>query len=221
VLEAAKGLGYRDFLTVALVVDQADVFADNWIYIHEPNVHVGRIQNYKNWSIEMVPDPRQSVLGLEYFCFEGDDLWTMADDKLIELAKHELSLLKLTNGARVTDGAVVRMPRAYPVYDDDYAARVACIRDFIERQLPNVQAVGRNGMHRYNNQDHAMLTGLLAARNLRGDGPFDPWKVNSDAEYLEEGPRDEVPVPWGPPPPANPQASGSTTPTGAPPQAAS
>jgi protoporphyrinogen oxidase len=186
VLEAARQLKYRDFLTVALIVDQADTFPDNWIYIHDPNVRLGRIQNFKNWSPFMVPDARLTCLGLEYFCNEGDDLWGRSDADLVKLGREELGRIGLLDPARVTDGCVVRMKKAYPVYDDRYAEHVAVIRRFLESETPNLQLIGRNGMHKYNNQDHAMMTGLLAARNILG-GHFDVWKVNSDAEYHEEG----------------------------------
>jgi protoporphyrinogen oxidase len=186
VLEAARSLKYRDFLTVALIVDKEKVFPDNWIYIHDPTVRLGRIQNFKNWSPFMVPDSRLTCLGLEYFCSEGDDLWIRSDADLIELGRSELARIGLLDPARVIDGCVVRMKKAYPVYDDRYAEHVARIRRFLETETPNLQLIGRNGMHKYNNQDHAMMTGLLAARNILG-GQFDVWKVNSDAEYHEEG----------------------------------
>ncbi len=186
VVRAANSLKYRDFLTVALIVDEPDLFPDNWIYIHDPSVRLGRIQNFKNWSPAMVPDPKFSCLGLEYFVNEGDDLWSMPDADLVALGKREVGKLGLIDPAKVTDGCVVRMKKAYPVYDDEYAIHVAKIREFIEAETPNLQLIGRNGMHKYNNQDHAMMTGLLAARNILG-GSFDVWKVNSDAEYHEEG----------------------------------
>lgn len=186
VLKAAQGLKYRDYLTVVLILTREDLFPDNWIYIHEPSVKVGRIQNYGNWSKEMVPDPGCSGLGLEYFCDVGDELWDMSDSSLVELGLKELVQLGLATADQMKDGTVVRMPKAYPVYDDFYADNVAVIRDFIEREIPNLQLMGRNGMHRYNNQDHAMWTGILAARNALGQGPFDLWRVNADAEYLEE-----------------------------------
>ncbi len=186
VLAAANGLKYRDYLTVVLVLDASDLFPDNWIYIHDPNVTVGRIQNYKNWSAEMVPNPNFTCLGLEYFCDIGDPLWNLSESELIELGLKEVEQLGLVRADQMRDGTVVRMPRAYPVYDGDYQEKVDIIKTFIEEQLPNLQAIGRNGMHRYNNQDHAMITGILAARNILGEGPLDPWLVNADAEYLEE-----------------------------------
>ena len=186
VVKAAEGLKYRDYLTVVLILNADHLFPDNWIYIHEPSVKVGRIQNYGNWSKEMVPDEGCSGLGLEYFCDMGDEIWDMSESELVELGLKELTQLGLASADQMKDGTVVRMPRAYPVYDDYYAANVEIIREFIETQIPNLQVMGRNGMHRYNNQDHAMWTGILAARNALGQGPFDLWRVNADAEYLEE-----------------------------------
>ncbi|UFP94069.1 NAD(P)/FAD-dependent oxidoreductase [Gloeobacter morelensis] len=183
---AARALGYRDFLTVALIVDQTLVFPDNWIYIHDPTVKMGRIQNFKNWSPEMVPDTRYTCLGLEYFCFEGDGLWSAPDSELVALGCAELAKLGLVDPAKVVDGTVVRQAKAYPVYDDHYRENVEAIRAFLEREAPNVQLIGRNGMHRYNNQDHAMMTGLLAARNIAAGGQYNLWAVNADAQYQEE-----------------------------------
>jgi protoporphyrinogen oxidase len=184
VLAAADGLSYRDFLTVAVVVDKSDLFPDNWIYIHEPDVLVGRIQNFKNWSPDMVPDANKTCVGLEYFCFEGDGLWTTPDADLVELAKRELALLGLAREADIESGAVVRMPKAYPVYDGVYEQHLRVIRDFLDG-LPNLQLVGRNGMHKYNNQDHSMLTAMLAVENILG-AEYDLWQVNAEQEYHEE-----------------------------------
>lgn len=184
VKEAAARLGYRDFLTVSLIINKADLFKDNWIYIHDPDVHVGRIQNFKNWSPAMVPNPNQTCLGLEYFCFEGDNLWTMPDDELIALGSCELKKLGLVDEADIVDGAVVRMPKAYPIYDDVYLDAVNVIRDFLG-EMPNVYLVGRNGMHKYNNQDHSMLTAMLSVKNILG-AKYDVWEVNVDNEYHEE-----------------------------------
>ena len=184
VLRAAESLKYRDFLTVSLIIDKAETFPDNWIYIHEPEVRVGRIQNFKNWSPDLVPDPTKTSLGLEYFCFEGDDLWTMPDADLLALGRREIDSIGLVSASAVVDGCVVRMPKAYPVYDDDYQAHVGVIRGWL-RKLANLELAGRNGMHKYNNQDHSMMTALLAARNILGTGHFDTWKVNTDAEYHE------------------------------------
>ena len=184
VLEAAEKLGYRDFLTVSLIVNKPELFKDNWIYIHDPGVKVGRIQNFKNWSPQMVPDPGKTCLGLEYFCFEGDGLWNTPDAELIALATEELKILGLVDPRDVEDGAVVRMPKAYPVYDAVYADAVRVIREFAE-SLGNLHLVGRNGMHKYNNQDHSMLTAMLAVKNILG-AHYDVWSVNVDDEYHEE-----------------------------------
>jgi protoporphyrinogen oxidase len=185
VLEAAAALKYRDFMTVCLIVDQAELFPDNWIYIHDPAVKVGRIQNYKNWSPEMVPDPLKSSLGLEYFCNEGDDLWMMADADLIELAKQELAAIGLASAGDIQDGVVYRLEKTYPVYDTDYAHNLKLISDYLG-QFDNFQTVGRNGLHRYNNQDHAMLTGMLAVRNMLKGENYNLWIVNAEEKYHEE-----------------------------------
>ncbi len=186
VVAAANSLKYRDFITVALIIDQAEMFPDNWIYIHEPGVKVGRIQNFKNWSPEMVPDQRYTVLGLEYFCFDSDSMWSTSDAELVAMGARELAQLGLGDAAKVVDGTVVRQRAAYPVYDGHYRDAVEVVRAFMERELPNLQLAGRNGMHKYNNQDHAMMTGLMAAWNIMG-GAYDLWRVNGDALYLEAG----------------------------------
>jgi protoporphyrinogen oxidase len=184
VLEAANNLNYRDFITVALIVNKPELFPDNWIYIHDPSVRLGRIQNFKNWSPYMVPDQSKTCLGLEYFCFEGDELWNMSDENLIELGKAELEKLGLVKASDVADGSVVRMPKAYPSYDSKYRDMLDIIRRFLD-DLGNLQVVGRNGMHRYNNQDHSMLTAMLAVENING-AEHDLWNVNVDQEYHEE-----------------------------------
>jgi len=173
---AAESLRYRDFLTVALIVDKPDLFPDNWIYIHEPSVKVGRIQNFRSWSPEMVPDAKLACLGLEYFCFEGDGLWNATDAELIALAKKELAIIGLATEAEVKDGCVVRQKKAYPVYDESYKENVETIRTELAEHYPTLHLVGRNGMHKYNNQDHAMMTAMLTVKN-----------VNEDAEYHESG----------------------------------
>ena len=190
--DAANRLKYRDFITVALIVKQRDVFPDNWIYIHDPSVKVGRIQNFKNWSPEMVPDASMTCLGLEYFCTEGDELWTMADDAFIDLARKEVALIGLIRPERIIDGKVVRVRKAYPVYDSGYVDALAVVRHHL-RSLENLQLVGRNGTHKYNNQDHSMLTAILAVRNLFGEH-HDIWGVNADDEYHEEIPDMEFDV---------------------------
>jgi protoporphyrinogen oxidase len=195
---AAAALRYRDFLTVALIVRPSLEFDDNWIYIHEPGVKVGRVQNFRSWSPELVPDPSLACYGLEYFCFEGDGLWTMPDAELVALAGRELVQLGLARAEDLLDGCVVRQPKAYPVYDDDYARHVEVIRRELLDRYPGLFLVGRNGMHKYNNQDHAMMTGLLVARNiLAGRQVYDVWNVNQDAEYHEAGDRGEGSGPAG------------------------
>jgi len=182
--EAAEGLRYRDFLVVALILDRTDLFPDNWLYIHTPGVRVGRIQNLNNWSAAMVPEPGRTCLCMEYFCFEGDGLWTTADADLIALATRELQALDLARGARVVDGCVVRVPKAYPVYDGEYRDRLDAVREEID-PIANLHTVGRNGMHKYNNQDHSMITAMMAVWNMMG-ASHDTWAVNTDFEYHEE-----------------------------------
>ncbi len=184
----ASNLKYRDFLTVALKIKSEDLFPDNWIYIHDDKVQVGRVQNFRSWSPEMVPDEDVACVGLEYFCFEGDGLWASSDEDLIELAKKEMDILGLCNPDDVVGGAVVRQEKAYPVYDEDYAANVDAMRAELEDKYPTLHLVGRNGMHRYNNQDHAMMTAMLTVENIvAGERLYDTWCVNEDAEYHEAG----------------------------------
>ena len=184
VLQAANKLRYRDFITVGLIVDNPDLFPDNWIYIHSPKVKVGRIQNFKNWSPEMVPDPSMSSIGLEYFVQAGDELWNTKDKDLIELGRNECVELGLVKPDEVIDGVVIRMPKAYPVYDQLYQESLNIIRNYLD-SITNLQLIGRNGQHRYNNQDHSMVTAIYAARNVCG-GDFDVWDVNVETEYHEE-----------------------------------
>jgi protoporphyrinogen oxidase len=187
-LPIAVDLKYRDFLTVALVIRSADIFPDNWIYIHDPSVKVGRVQNFRSWSPEMVPDSAMSCVGLEYFCFEGDALWASSDADLVALATAEMTKLGLCEPDAIEGGVVVRQPKAYPVYDEGYAEKVDAIRQELEAAYPNLHLIGRNGMHRYNNQDHAMMTAMLTVRNIiAGARLFDVWAVNEDAEYHEAG----------------------------------
>ena len=186
VLEACAGLRYRDFLIVTLVLDHADPFPDNWIYIHEPDVQVGRIQNFRAWSKEMVPDDSTASIGMEYFCHEGDGLWSSTDKDLIELAKKELAELGLAPAASVIDGKVIRQPKAYPVYDAGYQDRVEIIRRWLDG-FENLETSGRNGMHRYNNQDHSMVSAMVAAERLLDPvNGGDPWSVNVERSYQEE-----------------------------------
>jgi protoporphyrinogen oxidase len=184
-LKAASLLGYRDFITVILILPDKGVFSDNWIYIHDPSVKVGRIQNFKSWSPEMVPDPGMTAYGLEYFCFDGDGLWITPDADLINMAKKEIEQIGLATAKDISDGCVVRQKKAYPVYDRLYKERVATIRDAMDH-YPGLQLVGRNGMHKYNNQDHSMMTAMLAVKNiLAGKTIFNLWQVNEDAIYHE------------------------------------
>jgi protoporphyrinogen oxidase len=185
----AAALGYRDFLTVVLICKDEDAFSDNWIYIHDPKVKVGRVQNFKSWSPYMVPDPSMACYGLEYFCFEGDGLWTSSNDDLIALGKKEIEKIGLTKASAVVDGYVVRQPKAYPVYDQFYKARVDSVKEALAN-YPGLYLIGRNGMHKYNNQDHSMMTAMLAAKNIiAGKELYNLWDVNEDAEYHEGGDR--------------------------------
>ncbi len=184
----ADNLKYRDFLTVALMIKSDDLFPDNWIYIHDDKVQVGRVQNFRSWSPEMVPDNSIACVGLEYFCFENDGLWSSSDEDLIELAKKEMAILGLCDPKDVVGGSVVRQEKAYPVYDDEYAINVDHMRSELEEKYPNLHMVGRNGMHRYNNQDHAMMTSMLTVENIEaGKRVYNIWNVNEDAEYHESG----------------------------------
>ena len=184
-LKAASGLSYRDFVTVILIMPERFTFTDNWIYIHDPSVQVGRIQNFKSWSPEMVADPSMACYGLEYFCFDGDGLWNMTNESLINLGKKEIAQIGLAAYDDIVDGYVVRQKKAYPVYDADYKNNVKVIREELKK-YPGFIPIGRNGMHKYNNQDHSMMTAMLASRNiLAGKELYDLWEVNEDADYHE------------------------------------
>jgi protoporphyrinogen oxidase len=184
VLRAANALRYRDYLTVVVIVKRASVFEDNWIYVHTPGVRLGRVQNYKNWSPEMVPDPSRTSLGLEYFLWDGDEEWSWPRERLIEAGVHDCVRIGLITPGEVEDGTVLRVAKAYPVYDHYYRDHLTTVRGYLET-ISNLQTVGRNGQHRYNNQDHSMLGGIYAARNLAG-AEHDVWSINTEAEYLEE-----------------------------------
>jgi protoporphyrinogen oxidase len=192
---AAQGLRYRDFLTVSLIIAGKDLFPDNWIYIHEPGVRVGRIQNFRSWSPWMVPDPDMASVGMEFFCFKGDDLWTMDDDDLVALATAELAQLGLASPEQVRRGYVVRVPMAYPVYDESFAERVETLRSWLD-PLKGLQQVGRNGLHRYNNSDHSMLSAMRAVDNMLYDSGHDIWAVNVESAYHETQTDDEVEEPY-------------------------
>jgi protoporphyrinogen oxidase len=183
VSRAAQQLSYRSFVIVVLMVDRKDLFPDQWLYIHDPDVKVGRIQNFKNWSIDMVPDTGKTSVGMEYFCNQGDDFWSLDDEVLFRIASRELAKLGLVQLEEIMDSYIVRQPAAYPVYDPMYDKHLTILRDYL-RHFDNLQTIGRNGMHRYNNMDHSMQSGILAAENVLG-GDHDLWEINEDEAYLE------------------------------------
>jgi protoporphyrinogen oxidase len=201
VRDAARGLRYRDFLTVALVIDTPELFPDNWIYIHQPGVRVLRIQNFRSWSPWMVPNDTDTSIGMEYFCFEGDEIWSMDDDDLVAMATAELAKLHLARADQVKFGFVVRVHKAYPMYDVEYPERVATIRGWLAG-IENLQQVGRNGLHRYNNSDHSMLTAMRAVDNILTGSHHDIWAVNAESVYHEEDVPDEQPYVDAPETPA-------------------
>jgi protoporphyrinogen oxidase len=183
VAAAAASLRYRDFLVVALILEGEDPFPDTWLYLHDPGIRAGRVQNFRAWSPELLPEPGRACLGMEYFCSAGDSLWSRGDEELVQVALEDLGSLGFGGADRLVAGHVVRVREAYPVYDDAFAERVALIRRGLA-PISNLQVAGRNGMHRYNNMDHSMLTGLLAARNVLG-ARHDLWTVNTEEAYLE------------------------------------
>jgi protoporphyrinogen oxidase len=185
VLEAAGRLRYRDFVLVALITDEEEPFPDNWIYLHDPETRAGRVQNFGAWSKDMVR-PGTTCLGVEYFCFEGDEIWNMSEEDAIDLARAELGKIGLIDPSRVFDGARVHVRKAYPMYDAAYVESVAVLRDYVAG-FENLQTFGRNGLHRYNNQDHSMWTAILATLNLLEGASYDLWDVNNEAVYIEEG----------------------------------
>jgi protoporphyrinogen oxidase len=185
VIAAAEAIQHRDFLSIALVVPESDGFPDNWIYVHSPDVRMGRIQNFGSWSPFMVKEGR-TCLGLEYFVFEGDDMWNTSDEDLVQFGIAELATIGLVRPERVEAGYVVRMPKAYPTYDPDYRDNVEVLRRWLEANALNVHPVGRNGMHKYNNQDHSMYTAMLTVENICTGDDHDIWSVNVEAEYHEE-----------------------------------
>jgi protoporphyrinogen oxidase len=201
VRDAARGLRYRDFLTVALVIKGKDLFPDNWIYIHEPGVRVGRIQNFRSWSPWMVPNETHASIGMEYFCFEGDELWSMSDEDLVKMATREIDQLGLARAEHVEFGFAVRVHKAYPIYDAEYAERLETIRGWLDG-LPNLIQVGRNGLHRYNNSDHSMLTAMRAVDNILIGSGHDIWAVNAESVYHEEHVEEEHPYREAPDTPA-------------------
>ena len=185
VLAAARQLRYRDFCLVALMTTEEQPFPDNWIYLQDPGTRAGRVQNFGAWSEGMVP-PGMTCLGVEYFCFEGDEVWEMPEEAAVELAKQELGRIGLIDPSRVVRGAKIRIPKAYPMYESNYEEALGVLQPYIEG-FENLMTCGRNGLHRYNNQDHSMWTAMLATLNLLDDADHDVWSVNAEAEYLEEG----------------------------------
>jgi protoporphyrinogen oxidase len=185
VQEAARNLRYRDLVLVALMTTEPEPFPDNWIYLHDPETRAGRVQNYGAWSAGMVK-PGSTCLGVEYFCFRGDEIWEMSDAQAVELATRELAAIGLIDPSKVVDGVKVLVPKAYPMYDVNYESAVTTIREYLER-FENLETCGRNGLHRYNNQDHSMWTALLATSNVVDGTEHDVWGVNTEADYLEEG----------------------------------
>ncbi|MCL4502912.1 MAG: NAD(P)/FAD-dependent oxidoreductase [Deltaproteobacteria bacterium] len=184
VLTAARNLRYRSIITVNLLFKTKTTLPDNWIYLHSPEVTAGRLQLYENWSPAMVPRAGTSSAGFEYFCFEGDALWNSADSELINIARQDQSHLKFYNQEDFLDGFVVRYAKAYPMYEDGYEKHLGLIKDWLA-QFSNLYCIGRYGQFRYNNMDHSMLTGILAARAMLGEN-VDPWSVNAEGEYIEE-----------------------------------
>lgn len=186
ITDAADKLTYRSIITIDVIINKRDVFPDNWIYIHSPDVKLGRIQNFKNWSSSMVPDPGKTSLGLEYFCNENDELWNTPDNELFSLAASEIEKIKICSPAEIEDYAVIRVPKSYPVYCKGYKEFILKIEGFVKK-FSNLQLTGRYGLFKYNNMDHSILTGLQAANNIiQGDYVFDTWTVNTDEEYHEE-----------------------------------
>ncbi len=184
VLRAASRLSYRTHITVGLIINKESLFRDQWIYVHNHDVKVARIQNFKNWSEDMVPDYRKSSVGMEYYSSKGDEIWSMSDTELIDLASRELTVMNLAGIEDIMDGFVIRQCDVYLVYDCDYKNNVEVIRQYL-KGIDNLQTIGRNGLYRYNNMDHSMHTGMLAVQNMLGAN-HDLWHVNEEQEYLEE-----------------------------------
>lgn len=184
VLESARALTYRHLLVVFLIVDEPELFTDNWVYVHDKNLQLGRLQNFRNWSPEMVPDPKTTCLGLEYFCSDGDPIWNMTPDELQAMGRRELAATGLLpSHAKVLDGSFVRVPRAYPVYARGYEEHLDRIVEYV-KGFSNLHPMGRYGMFKYNNSDHSILTALLTVENLYG-ARHAVWNVNTDSDYHE------------------------------------
>ena len=196
-LQIARGLPYRDFITVGLLVDKlqiknltkiktlGEIVPDCWIYIQEPSVKLGRLQIFNNWSPYMVADPQNTVwLGLEYFCDEGDELWQMDKDAFINFAAEELASIGIIDKASVRAGTQIKVPKAYPAYFDTYE-NISELRDALDA-IENLYCIGRNGQHRYNNMDHSMLTAIAAVCAIAGKFPkADIWRINAEKIYHE------------------------------------
>ncbi len=186
VLAAASKLKYRSLITIDIIVNKQNLFPDNWIYIHSPEVRLGRIQNFKNWSSRMVPDARKSSLGLEYFCNENDEIWNMPDAELFRIAAAEIERIKICRASDIEDFTIIRVPKAYPVYSTGYKENVDIIKSYL-KGFDNLQLIGRYGLFKYNNMDHSIITGLQAAKNIiYGSCIHDTWEINTDEEYQEE-----------------------------------
>jgi protoporphyrinogen oxidase len=183
---SAASLRYRGLCLVALMTRDPEPFPDNWIYLHDPRTQAGRVQNFGAWSPDMVRRGT-TCLGVEYFCFEDDEIWEMPDDQAVRTAAKDLETIGVLDSGAVTNGVKVRVPKAYPMYDAGYREAVAEIRGYLEH-FENLTTFGRNGLHRYNNQDHSMWTAILGTLNHTDGASHDVWSVNTKAEYLEEGP---------------------------------
>jgi protoporphyrinogen oxidase len=188
ILDAAKFLSFRDFITVALMIDQPKTVPDTWVYTHDEGMKPIRAQIFKNWSPFMVPDASKSCIGFEYACNQGDELWSMSKEQLIEQAKQDLKRLGFASMEKVFDAEVVRLKEVYPVYLVGYKEKINTIKAYLQKNFKDnsLQPIGRGGLHRYNNSDHSMMTALLAVKNILGEGKYDQWQVNTDAEYHEE-----------------------------------
>ncbi len=186
IIEAARRLYYRDHITVNLIMNRPSVFPDHWIYIHSPEVRMARVSEYGNFSKDMLADPNCSAVSVEYFCFAHEDLWSSSDQDLLRLAADEVEKVGLVQKSDITDGFVVREKDSYPTYYVGHRPHFEAVKEYAQ-SIKNLSLIGRGGMYKYNNQDHAILSGILAARFFDGED-VDPWNVNIDEAYLEEKP---------------------------------
>ncbi|MGL4620556.1 GtrA family protein [Chroococcidiopsis sp.] len=184
-IAAAKSLKFRNTILVYLIVEGNNLFPDNWLYINEPSVQLGRVTNFANWSPEMLPNQHQTPLCCEYWCNYDEPMWQQPEAELLERAEQELRKIGLLHHEKVSGGFVVRLPRTYPIYAGNYQQALSDIQSYLQ-QFPNLQLVGRYGAFKYNNQDHSLLMGILAAENVLSPGKHNLWSVNSDSEYQEE-----------------------------------